>query len=250
MVNRPFLDIFTDSIRFASLCNISGATPGIHNCMAKASILHSIFALECAENCCVAVMEYSSNILDAVDRWQPLEKFEFVQLLFNPSRPFDRGTQEVQHLKELFKIRNDYVHPKARELSTRMTQEHGLELGTSKSQFLGIPRETNFWSQDHASIVIKSACKFDNSFFLEWCNLPQGEVTSMLLSGIIKEQHIQPLLIEDHRIVLRAARSALNLDLRFLDLDSSPTGWLKTSDQGEELVSSYKVPAHEGGDAT
>ena len=155
--NRPFIDLFTDAIRFSGVAHIPSAPADLRTAAAKAAILHCVLSLEAAANSLLADLAYSSRLRDAADRFQTLEKFEFA-LYHISERVLDRGTQQVRAVAQLLKVRNDYVHPKIRTATGAFSEaDQTLHLSEATYDELKISQEPRRWHYDSAKTALAGA---------------------------------------------------------------------------------------------
>jgi hypothetical protein len=142
----------------------------------------------------------------------------------------DRGCHEVQRIKELIALRNDFVHPKKTTLPVTLSSENEYTVHCGSFNHLKIDKSYRTWKGDDGISALRSVADFLSLFFLEWCKLEPRQITEMLFSRLI---------IGDRRILSPVAgeipmfekAKEWNIEFRFLDFallgssgDSLPDG--------------------------
>lgn len=218
-VHRPLIDLLSDAVRLAGVSHLEQAPPDLRNAAAKASLLHCIFSLECAANCCLASLDYSKRLQVAADRFQVLEKFEFALVHFSEER-LDRGRPEVQSVAELLSLRNDYVHPKVRSVPAKHSQSgESLELPEETWPTLGIAKESNRWNYSDAKVGLLAVDAFLTYYLITLSKFTLSQTTTLLLPELIIPSGPQYAFVIEHREALLQAREGMLIPFAFLNLD-------------------------------
>lgn len=229
-IARSFIDLLSDAVTLAVLCQDESMSDERQNAVAKASILNCIFSLECAANCCLERMSYSRRMMEKIDRFPPLDKFEFLSIHISDNR-FDRGRSEIQNAAELFQIRNEFVHPRKREIPTKFLPDNILEFSDAGDwPGLRIAKSPSRWEHLSAQRVLMGADAFLTHFFLDLCEFTPSATTEWLLSGIIVSGKLKQAYPAIHRENLRNARQSMAIPFRFFDLDREFDEFVRTKD--------------------
>ncbi|WP_417451136.1 hypothetical protein [Kordiimonas sp.] len=154
-----------------------------HTSSARASVISTCLLLECAANCCIDGLKLSKNLQAEVDRFSPLSKFEYFIQLRSHENSFDHGIVEVAQIKDLQKIRNDYVHMKVKnadwETAPLNQSEQLADYGNYNT--LNLPKDPTVWNFDNAHTALNAVTKFFNLYFLQWLELSASDVIELLI---------------------------------------------------------------------
>ncbi len=205
---QPFLKHFLDAVLLCEMAeNLPHLAMSRHSSLARASIMASIFSLEGAANLLMKPVEAPAFLLKLVDRANVLEKYEFILFGVKPDKKLDRGSRCVQEVEELFKIRNDYVHPQGQ---VRVITHREMDGGTFSiqkedkgSNHLGLPASSEDWSARHARRVLQATSDFLDYFVLDLCEIEAGLARRLFLSAIEVAGKAGLLLPEEQKRVLR-----------------------------------------------
>lgn len=220
-VRRPFEDLLSDAVRLAGLSHMTSLPLDLRNAGAKGSILNSVLALEAAANCLVARFQYSSRMKDMVERFQPLEKFEFVAWHISDDR-LDRGREVVQSIAELFALRNEYVHPKVRQVTTAFHQATAqIEQASEQWPTLKISRATQDWEYTSAKRCLVVADDFLSHFLIDLCKFTPKMSQEALFPTVTMPDGEKVITVPENRDILQKAKERMGLSFRFLDLDTA-----------------------------
>lgn len=225
VVERPFLHLFGDALQFMLLSEQDEGSD-VEGLFARSSIIHSVFALESAANCCLREHPYPPRLLEKCDALALLEKFEFVLATVQNGKGLDRGGRIVQSVNELIAIRNRYVHPKAKSgpLIEEAFDENIVAIAGSEHPVTGLWDRPVCWRAGDARIVIKAVIDFLDNFFVDLCRFRTEHVERLLVSSAkFNTKHMGDGegqgfgLMCDMRVagLLRRAR----LGTRFIDFD-------------------------------
>ena len=218
-LNRPFSDLFSDALRQLDIALAEAAPPDLRNSASKSCILSCALALEAVANSLLNDLDYSKRLRDSADRFQPLEKFEFA-LYHISEKILDRGAPQVQAIAELFKLRNDFVHPKAVEVTGNLSVPSKLmEFEDEPWPTLKIPREPRRWIYEHAKAVVVATDRFLAYFLLDLSGFDQGRAMATLLPAIDAATGTQSVWVVDNHAVFKKTRDGKEVPFPYLDLD-------------------------------
>ena len=217
-VDNPFTSLLGVSLTFAHLATQPNHHPEIPAMLARSSILHAVFALECAANSCIAVLPKNHRLRAQAEKWEPLDKFDLF-LLSLPHQPnLPRDDNIVRHVRELIKIRNDYVHPRTHHHPIQIKRDERpqpvISISIQGSPLLDIPSMPMTWTAEHAKRAIAAVLEFLRLYFVQVCRFTPPQITKTLFT-MIKSP-------EGHRVVntskldLHKLGQSLGLDLSFL----------------------------------
>ena len=219
LILRPFLESYTDAIRLADASLIATDQIDVSAALAKASILHSVFAIEAMANGFLSGLDYSSRLLEGLDRLQPLEKLEFA-VSSRSGQKLDRGRSETQRIADLFALRNAYVHAKARNVTTTYHRDQRiLELPTESWNALQIQKEPHRWRFPEAKKCLIAVDDFVSYYCKTLAGFSTPQAMKELLPGILVDKVFQITIVIQHRDILRGAKKTWNLKLDWIDLE-------------------------------
>ncbi len=218
-LNRPFSDLFSDALRLLDIALAKAAPPDLRNAASKSCILNCALTLEGVANSLLNDLDYSKRLRDSADRFQPLEKFEFA--LYHISEAIlDRGSQQVQAISELFKLRNDFVHPKAFEKIGSFSEATNI-MGFEDQRWasLNIPKEPRRWIYEHAKSVVVATDNFLAYYLMDLCKFDQARAMFTLLPALDSENGSKSVwVIENHEVFVRT-KEGKGINFPYLDLD-------------------------------
>jgi hypothetical protein len=154
-----------------------------------------------------------------------LDKYEALLLLLSPAHEFDRGTKEVQAIKELIDLRNGQVHIKVKreELVGQSINKAWWTFepkDRSLTNNLRIPTNSDQWDSTHSVVALQSLDAFLKLFLIDWAHFPPTDVASMLLSHVVFGDRGAVLMPEDSVSALELAKERMGLKLEFIDLEA------------------------------
>ena len=146
---------------------------------ARASITNAALLLECSANSCLFSLGLPGKLLEELDKLPALSKLDYY-LFATKNAHIDRGSREVELAADVIRLRDHVVHPKPK--SGKLAGEGGerfVDYGSTKA--LGIPFDVLEWDHAAAEKVSSAVLAFLKKFFLEWCGLSKGRVTTLLI---------------------------------------------------------------------
>ena len=194
------------------------------NRYAKASVTNSILSLESAANSCITRMTYPELVKTQLDKLSVLEKYD---VLFTArfGKSVDRGSKPFQVVKELFSLRNRYVHPKLEKIKTKITiDKNGDKIYEKEPEhrkntsILKIPKDFNSWTGEHSKIVIKEVIEFYNHFFSLLCKLNPVECSELLAIYVKGPSNPATFLATNEVEIFKQAESYYKVNIKFLVL--------------------------------
>lgn len=183
-VDRKFHTIFRDGIYFTKTAfDALENEEWIHEeHLARAAILNLSLLPEVAANCVLETLPLPKRILDEIDKFSPINKFEFFIWELKKLK-LDRGLQEVQNIEELQSIRNFMVHPKSRKTEWVELDENTREADLGKTLLLEIPYSSQEWQGDDPVIVLRVVMAFLDHIFRTLCEFSPAEVQHLLFNS-------------------------------------------------------------------
>lgn len=183
-IDRKFHTIFSDGIYFtkAAFDALENEDWMQEEHLARAAILNLSLLPEVAANCVLETLSLPKQILDEVDKFSPISKFEFALWELKKIK-LDRSLQEVQNIQELQSIRNFMVHPKSRKTEWVDLDENtkGADLG--KTPLLKLPYSSQEWQGDDPFIALRVVMAFLDHMFRTLCEFSPGEVQHLLFNS-------------------------------------------------------------------
>jgi hypothetical protein len=221
-VDNPFTSLLGVALAFAHLAIQPNHHPEIPAMLARSSILHSVFALECAANSCMSILPKNHRLRAQAEKWEVLDKFDLF-LLSLPHQPnLPRDNIAVRRVRELIKIRNDYVHPRTHhhpiEIKSGSSPQPVISISIQESPLLEIPTMPMTWTAEHANRAVAAVVEFLRFYFVDVCRFTQPQITK-IISTMIKSP-------EGHRVAntsklsLQKLGQSLGLDLSFLGVSA------------------------------
>lgn len=183
-VDRKFYTIFRDSIYFTK-----AAYDALENedwiqeeHLARAAILSLSLLLEVAANCVLETLNLPKRIFDEVDKFSPINKFEFYLWESNKIK-LDRGRQEIRNIQELQSIRNFMVYPKSRKTEWIDIDGSTRKADLGKTPLLEIPYSNQEWQGDDPFIVLRVVIAFLDYMFRVKSGHNPGDVQHILFNS-------------------------------------------------------------------
>lgn len=220
---NSFAGLLSDAIAFdIDAKQRAGKKFPLENRLARSSIICAVFSLECAANACIERLQYPSIVVDQLDRVGILDKYD---ILYTSrfSKSIDRGSKPFQFLRELFCLRNRYVHPKLDKIQMTISQEESGDLFYKKPEdktaitpIMKIPCDFFTWTGVHSRVVVIETLSFLNHFFVELCGL-NPEQCSNLLAVHTKGPSQSATFIATHdREIFEKVKDEYNIEIKFL----------------------------------
>lgn len=150
--------------------------------LSRASILFSLMMLEAAANTCTEQLDLEGAISKEIDRLPILGKFDFYLRTKFRSKKLERGTQEVEIVKELKGIRDGIVHLKPHRVEWTKYSDTGESTQAVRTPVLGVATNPKFWDGEDAARVAKGVHEFLSYFFKKKCRYSASTVASILFS--------------------------------------------------------------------
>ena len=158
-----------------------------YHTLCRSSVLSTMLLFESAANCCIDSInindKFTSEQIKEIDRYDILSKFKFILKEINPNQVMNKGCSEVQKIRELQQVRNNYVHPKVNKSEWVKNYDDTWSADFGETQYLKIPNQMHKWTTKHAISALKAANDFFNLFFLELCELDSNTVCGLLLEN-------------------------------------------------------------------
>lgn len=180
---RNFLDLLCDSVILAQRSFDVSEYDEAQFSLARASIMSSVFMLECAANCCLDCLPHGRRFLEDLDKLPFLSKFEvFLGLMF-PGKNLDRGKIEVEEVQELKTARDWLVHPKVKKAEMKQTTAFIRDWDFGKTTKLEIPKDITLWQPLHAKSSLLASTRFLDYFFGDLCSYDSVTTCNILMSS-------------------------------------------------------------------
>nr|MDP2192446.1 hypothetical protein [Rhodoferax sp.] len=183
-VDRKFNTIFRDGIYFTKVAfaALKAEEYVQEGHLARAAILNLSILPEVAANCVLETLALPKHILDEVDRFSSMNKFEFFLWEFKKIK-LDRSVQEIQNIQELKSIRDFMVHPKSKKSEWIDVGENTREADLGRTPLLAIPYSSEEWQGDDPFIVLRVVMAFFDHIFRVLCEFSPGEVQHLLFNS-------------------------------------------------------------------
>jgi hypothetical protein len=217
-IEKSFATLITDAIESIYLAKAI-PNPGSIGRFSRFAIMSCAVAIEGVANVCFAELPFSWDFISNLERnLKTLDKYELFLFQLQGKRIMDRGCNEVQRIKELIELRNDYVHPKKTPLSVTPNSASEFTVHCGRYNHLKIDKSYRTWKGGDGVSALRSVADFLNLFFLNWCKLEPRQITEMLFSTLRVGER-RTLLPIPGEIVLFEKAKEWKIEFRFLDLD-------------------------------
>jgi hypothetical protein len=221
----PFIGLLADAITFSHLAENPSLTRLAKSALIRASILNTVFALECVANLLLSELDLSKHVYAQFERLPILDKYETLLLFISPAHTFDRGKKEVQAIKELIDLRNKQVHVRVthQKLIGQAINKVWWSFEPVENSFtknLKIPFNIDQWESSHSVEALQALDKFLKLYLLDWAHFEPKYVAQILLSFTAIGQNAITLMPEEIPNILNLARARMGLKLEYIDLDA------------------------------
>lgn len=191
----------------------SASDPTRSNRSARFCVFTCALLVEALANNCVAHLCLPPRLIDRVDQWPTLDKYDLLYRERVGPLGMDRGCRAVQCVAELIAVRNDYAHPRVLPQSTLRDLPH-----------LRIPTMPSKWNAAHAERALRATLDFLRTFLVEWCALEHSELTKFLRSEAeMSTGYRWALVFKAARVAVEEMTTDLKIDLDFLGLQEQDT---------------------------
>jgi len=218
---NSFADLLSDAIAFdIEAKQHAGKDFPLENRLARSSIMCSAFSLECAANACVERIQYPRIVLKHLDRVRVIEKYDILYT-YRFGKSIDHGSKPFQFLRELFRLRNEYVHPKLDKIQMKITQNESSNLFYTKPEdkttpIMKIPYDFFTWIGEHSKIVVIETLCFLNHFFVELCGLNPEQCSNLLAVHTQRPNQSATFLAKHAREIFDKVKDEYNIEINFL----------------------------------
>lgn len=213
---NPFKLLLSDAIFATHLAEENRGHIVGQTMLARSAVIHSVFVLECAANCCIADLPRSNRFRDRAEKWDALEKFD-LHLLSLPHQPkLPRDHDVVTGAMSLFKQRHQYVHPRSKHYPVEMETREGKPFMTiSSKEEAVIPPLPFLWTIETAKDVLTKVVAFLRLYFVELCRFDKQKI-AFLLSSTTKTPEGEYISGTGEHEKLLGLALHLGLDIGFL----------------------------------
>jgi len=137
---------------------------------------------EVAANILIETLGLESSVWSDVDRMSTIGKFDFFLRTTFRKRKLNRGTKELQGLKELKQLRDSFVHPKPQRVVWSLSAE-GLDLGSSdRTPLLAMSKNPSMWCVEDAVKGMRAVHAFLSHYFKFICKYSKMQSSNLLFS--------------------------------------------------------------------
>jgi len=222
-IEQPFLGLLTDAIVLCELSEQLRRTGlGRHGTLARAAVTTGAFCIEAAANALLGPVQAPQFLRNVADRLPIVDKFAFILFAVRPDAELDRGTKHVQEIRELFDLRDQLVHARAR---SRAVSHKDLGDGTIQisktdpfTNHLRLPRSPEDWSAAHAVRVLRAVSDFLDFFVLDLCEVNREDAAAILLSRVTIRGSEGIVVPSHQRVILDRAMRRWPIDFRLIRL--------------------------------
>lgn len=173
---------------------------------ARASVAAAFLTIECFANCLLSTLDLPRALLDDLDKLQPLAKIE-IGLQVTGKTTYERGRREVQKAAEVIRVRNDYVHSKAKKMNAALHEPRDagaewmfdFEIEGELWKALGIPKQSMFWSQEVSYGVLKVVRDFLEYVLIYVMEADHDRQVDLLLSHLTFGDVVAPAVFDEFR---------------------------------------------------
>jgi hypothetical protein len=173
---------------------------------ARASVAAAFLTVECLANLLLSILEVPHALRDDLDKLQPLAKIE-TSLHITGNTSYDRGRREVQKAVEVIKVRNDYVHSKAKKISAALHEPRDagaewmipFDIENDLWEVLGIPKQSMFWSKDVSYGILKVVRDFLKYVLIDVMKADDDKMVDLLLSNFAFGNVVMPAVFDEFK---------------------------------------------------
>ncbi len=216
-IDQRALTLIIDVVMLLEQSEITKGTE-LSSVYARSSITSAALLLECVSNSCLLSLALPAKLTDELDKLPPLAKLDYY-LFSVATKHIDRGCRETELAADVLKLRDHVVHPKPKPGAlAEVDGEEYVDYGATKA--LAIPLDNRVWSHETASKVSTVVVCFFKRFFLEWCALDKGRITTLLVTRekvfLQRESSSWVVIpVADHNLLIKWIPDILEvLDLR------------------------------------
>jgi hypothetical protein len=218
-----FANLLTDAIAFDIQAREKDVLdfPTI-NRYSKASLINAVLSIESGANSCIARMTYPELVIEQLDKLSVIDKYDILYTA-RYRKKIDRGSKPFQVVRELFHLRNRYVHPKLQRIKTKIAiDERGVRTyekasGHKKNTpILKIPYDFTTWTGEHSRKLVRETIVFFNHFFSELCGLSAKECSDLLLLFVKGPANTATFLAVHEIDILKKVKNEYGVEIRFL----------------------------------
>jgi hypothetical protein len=159
--------------------------------------------LEAAANALLLSLEISTKQYEEYEKLSTLLKFEIFCLY--KGKHLARNNSLYQKIKEVVKCRNEFVHPKPRNVTTAYSNEtHDVEFLIEKTKNNSYPLSFSLFEPKHTLSAIKDILTFVSWIVFDTCNYSVKD--GSLLLGLNSSGNTGTLVIlsKEHKIDIRS----------------------------------------------
>jgi hypothetical protein len=192
--------------------------------LSRAAAMTAAVFLECVSNSCLLSLALPSRVAEELDRLPTMAKLDYY-LFAKTTQHIDRGCRETELAAEVLKLRDHLVHPKPNggKIAGEPPMQY-VDYGSTNS--LKVPYDTRLWTPVISENIAKSVTSFGAKYFIDWCRMDKGQITSILLAH--EKQIIQGSIptwvrvdTNDFSLIARYLPESLKfLDIRDRDTDA------------------------------
>ncbi|WP_147297136.1 hypothetical protein [Chromobacterium vaccinii] len=148
--DRNFDTLLLDSIEFLLDATDKDCDIDTSNKCSRVAIIYSLLLLEAAANTCIDHLDLERAIYNEIDRLPVLAKFDFYLRTNFRNRMLDRGTHQIEWVKELKSLRDSTVHLKAWKVEWNGHPDKTMTAAAERTKILKIATNPKFWDEDDA----------------------------------------------------------------------------------------------------
>jgi len=220
---NSFANLLTDAIAFDIQAQAKEVLdfPTI-NRYSKASLTCAVLSIESGANSCIARMTYPELVIQQLDKLSVIDKYD-VLYTARFGKKIDRGSKPFQVVRELFQLRNRYVHPKLEKIKTKIAISQKDERTYEKepehkknTPILKVPYDFATWTGDHSRKVVRETVIFFNHFFSELCGLSAKECSDLLALFVKGPANTSTFLAVHEIDIIKKVKNEYGVEIKFL----------------------------------
>lgn len=163
-----FITIVTDALMLyeaAEECVDSHA----RGALTRACVLSICFAIEAAANSFLQAVECDKQLMDKIDRFSTLEKFDFV-MQWGQGQGLIKGESRFQEVEKLLRARNSMVHPKINKkiIKVKKSKDDNGRVVYTENNDRKTESDFHFSNVESVRKAFKVMVNFLNAFVEEW----------------------------------------------------------------------------------
>lgn len=179
--DRAFMTLFVDGVHLL-IASENAPDHDTSSSFARGALACTMMLPEVVANILVETLDLESTAFSDVDRMSAIGKFDFYLRTSFRSRKLDRGSQPVQSLQELKRLRDVFVHPRPQAVRWTPEDDKTRTGESDRTPILDMSKNPMMWYSDDAIKAMRGVHGFLGYFLRDQCRFSKRRVTNLLFS--------------------------------------------------------------------